>query len=119
MLVMLGEFTRRCLAIVVARRLRSNDALHCLADLFVTHGPTEHIRSDNGPEFVAINVWGWLCNPAPSSNDKEDAKVCVGGLLHRGIVRAARTSAVGLACGYLNGSYHAHFRCMKAGRTVD
>ena len=72
MLVMLGEFTRRCLAIVVARRLRSNDVLHCLADLFVTHGPTEHIRSDNGPEFVAINVREWLCNPAPSSNDKED-----------------------------------------------
>ena len=59
MLVMLGEFTRRCLAIVVARRLRSNDVLHCLADLFVTHGPTEHIRSDNGPEFVAINVREW------------------------------------------------------------
>ena len=74
MLVMLGEFTRRCLAIVVARRLRSNDVLHCLADLFVTHGPTEHIRSDNGPEFVAINVREWLCNPAPSSNDKEDAR---------------------------------------------
>ena len=75
MLVMLGEFTRRCLAIVVARRLRSNDVLHCLADLFVTHGPTEHIRSDNGPEFVAINVREWLCNPAPSSNDKEDARI--------------------------------------------
>ena len=59
MLVMLGEFTRRCLAIVVARRLRSNDVLHCLADLFVTHGPTEHIRSDNGPEFVAINGSGY------------------------------------------------------------
>ena len=34
--------------------------LHCLADLFVTHGPPEHIRSDNGPEFVAINVRDWL-----------------------------------------------------------
>jgi putative transposase len=48
MLVVLDEFTRRCLAIVVARRLRSDDVLHCLADLFVTHGPPEHIRSDNG-----------------------------------------------------------------------
>jgi putative transposase len=60
MLVVLDEFTRRCLAIVVARRLRSDDVLHCLADLFVTHGPPEHIRSDNGPEFVAINVREWL-----------------------------------------------------------
>ena len=60
MLVVLDEFTRRCLAIIVARRLRSDDVLHCLADLFVTHGPPEHIRSDNGPEFVAINVRDWL-----------------------------------------------------------
>ena len=60
MLVVLDEFTRRCLAILVARRLRSDDVLHCLADLFVIHGPPEHIRSDNGPEFVAINVREWL-----------------------------------------------------------
>ena len=31
-----------------------------MADLFVTHGPPEHIRSDNGPEFIAINVREWL-----------------------------------------------------------
>lgn len=60
MLVVLDEFTRRCLAIVVARRLRSDDVLHCLADLFVAHGPPEHLRSDNGPEFVAQNVRQWL-----------------------------------------------------------
>ncbi|MGH7261829.1 MAG: IS3 family transposase [Nitrospiraceae bacterium] len=60
MLVVLDEFTRRCLAIVVARRLRSDDVLHCLADLFVAHGPPEHVRSDNGPEFIAINVREWL-----------------------------------------------------------
>lgn len=47
MLVVLDEFTRRCLAIVVARRLSSDDVLHCLADLFVAHGPPDHIRSDN------------------------------------------------------------------------
>jgi len=47
MLCIIDEFTRRCLAIVVARRLRSDDVLHCLADLFVEHGPPEHIRSDN------------------------------------------------------------------------
>ena len=57
---MIDEFTRRCLAIVVARRLRSDDVLHCLTDLFVEHGPPDHFRSDNGPEFVAKNVRGWL-----------------------------------------------------------
>jgi len=56
MLTVIDEFTRRCLAIVVARRLRSDDVLQCLTDLFVIHGPPEHIRSDNGPEFVARNV---------------------------------------------------------------
>lgn len=56
MLVALDEFTRRCLAIVVSRRLRSDDVLHCLANLFVAHGPPEHVRSDNGPEFIVIKV---------------------------------------------------------------
>jgi len=60
MLTVIDEFTRRCLAIVVARRLRSDDVLQCLTDLFVAHGTPEHIRSDNGPEFVARNVRGWL-----------------------------------------------------------
>ena len=60
MLVVLDEFTRRCLAIVVARRLRSDDVLQCLTDLFALHGPPEHLRSDNGPEFVAASVRVWL-----------------------------------------------------------
>ena len=60
MLTVIDEFTRRSMAIVVVRRLRSDDAVHCLADLFVEHGPPEHIRSDNGPEFIAKNVRGWL-----------------------------------------------------------
>jgi putative transposase len=60
MLCIIDEFTRRCLAIVVARRLRSDDVLHCLDDLFVEHGPPEHIRSDNGPEFAAKAVRQWL-----------------------------------------------------------
>ena len=60
MLCVIDEFTRRCLAIVVARRLRSDDVLQCLTDLFVEHGPPEHIRSDNGPEFAAKAVRHWL-----------------------------------------------------------
>jgi putative transposase len=60
MLTVIDEFTRRCLAIPVARRLRSDDVLHCLTDLFASHGLPEHIRCDNGPEFVARNVRTWL-----------------------------------------------------------
>jgi transposase InsO family protein len=44
----------------VGRRLRSDDVLQCLTDLFVTRGPPEHVRSDNGPEFVAKTVRDWL-----------------------------------------------------------
>jgi hypothetical protein len=47
MLTVIDEFTRRCLAIVVARKLRSDDVPHCLTGLFVAHGTPEHIRSDN------------------------------------------------------------------------
>ena len=60
MLTVIDEYTRRCLAIVVARKLRSDDVLHCLTDLMVAHGTPEHVRSDNGPEFVARNVREWL-----------------------------------------------------------
>jgi len=60
MLTVIDEYTRRCLAIVVARRLSSDDVLQCLADLFSEHGPPDHIRSDNGSEFTARSVRHWL-----------------------------------------------------------
>ena len=60
MLTVIDEFTRRCLAIVVERGLKSDNVLHCLAELFVKHGPPDHIRSDNGSEFTAIAVRTWL-----------------------------------------------------------
>ena len=60
MLTVIDEFTRECLAIHVRRKLNSQDVLHVLAKLFLRHGPPEHIRSDNGPEFVAKAVRDWL-----------------------------------------------------------
>jgi transposase InsO family protein len=60
MLTVIDEFTRQCLAIVTARKLRSDDVLHCLTGLFALHGPPEHIRSDNGSEFTAKDVRRWL-----------------------------------------------------------
>ena len=48
MLTVIDEFTRRCMAIVVDRRLNADNVLHCLTELFVQHGPPDHIRSDNG-----------------------------------------------------------------------
>jgi len=60
MLTLVDEYTRECLAIDVARRLRSDDVLERLAWLFATRGVPDHIRSDNGPEFTAKVVRSWL-----------------------------------------------------------
>ncbi len=60
MLVILDEFTRECLAIEVARSLRSEQVLECLGELFVQRGTPDYIRSDNGSEFTAHAVREWL-----------------------------------------------------------
>jgi len=64
MLNVIDEFSRECLAMVPLRCFRSSDVIDVLADLFIEHGPPEHIRSDNGPEFVANAVREWLGRPA-------------------------------------------------------
>ena len=60
LMVVIDEFTRRCLAIHVARRIRSKEALEVFADLMVEHGVPKHIRSDNGLEMVAEELRDWL-----------------------------------------------------------
>jgi len=60
MLCVVDEFTREALAIRVARQLSSADVIDVLADLFLAHGTPAHIRSDNGPEFIAEAVKAWI-----------------------------------------------------------
>ena len=60
LLTVIDEYTRECMAIQAARRIRSDDVIHALTELFVVNGAPEHIRSDNGPEFTAKMVRGWL-----------------------------------------------------------
>ena len=60
LMVVMDEFTRECLAIHVARRIRAGDALEVFADLMARHGIPEHSRSDNGPEMVAKVLRRWL-----------------------------------------------------------
>jgi len=62
LLTVVDEYTRECLTIRVERRLTSHDVLWVLADLFLEYGIPEHIRSDNGPEFVATAVREWLAD---------------------------------------------------------
>ena len=60
MLNIVDEFTRECLAIKVARKLNSMDVIETLADLFLLRGVPAHVRSDQGPEFIAEAVKGWI-----------------------------------------------------------
>jgi transposase InsO family protein len=57
----LDEHTRRCLAIEVERRMTGLDVVRTLDALMALYGVVpEHVRCDNGPEFVAAAVRAWL-----------------------------------------------------------
>ena len=60
MLNIIDEFTRECLAIRVSRKLKAVDVIDALTDLFILRGIPGHIRSDNGPEFVAKALRDWI-----------------------------------------------------------
>jgi putative transposase len=60
MLNVVEEFTHEGLAIRVDRTLKAIDVIDVLSDLFILRGVPGHIRSDNGPEFVAKAVQRWI-----------------------------------------------------------
>lgn len=60
MLCVVDEFTREALAIRVARKLDSHHVIEVLAELCLARGAPEHIRSDQGPEFIATAVKDWI-----------------------------------------------------------
>jgi transposase InsO family protein len=59
-LSIIDEFTRECLALKVARSITSEDVIDTLAELFAMRRVPAHIRSDNGPEFIAQAIERWL-----------------------------------------------------------
>ena len=62
MLNLIDEYTRECLAIRCERSFPSHKVIDVLANAMVMRGVPEHIRSDNGPEFVANALREWLKN---------------------------------------------------------
>ena len=50
------EYTRECLALEVDRGIKADRVLDILTNLFLTRGVPVHIRSDNGPEFIATAI---------------------------------------------------------------
>jgi hypothetical protein len=95
LLNVIDEFSHECLAIRVARKLRTADVIDVLSDLFILRGVPGHIRSDNGAEFVAKAVQAWVtygtsCSMARSSTrcERRRSSSRVGGAI---TMRCART----------------------------
>ena len=62
LLTVMDEFTREGLAIEVTRTTSAEHVLAVVAALMAQHGTPGHLRSDNGPEFVAHAVQDWLAH---------------------------------------------------------
>ena len=62
LLVIVDEYTRECLALRVERSITGEDVLDTLSELFAQRGRPAYIRSDNGPEFIAKKIRGWLAS---------------------------------------------------------
>jgi len=60
LLSVVDEFTRQCLNIRVERSLKSEDVRQTLELLFRDYGKPLYLRSDNGSEFIARVLQGWL-----------------------------------------------------------
>jgi putative transposase len=59
-LTVVDEFTRECLAIEVGGSFGARRVRAVLERLFAEHNPPEWLRSDNGPEFIALALKAWL-----------------------------------------------------------
>jgi transposase InsO family protein len=59
-LPVVDEFTRECLVMVVGRSLGARDVVKALVLAARERGMPEHLRSDNGTEFIANEVKRWL-----------------------------------------------------------
>lgn len=60
MMPVVDEYSRECLALEVERSITSQEVVKTLDRLFAERGAPRFIRSDNGPEFIAQAVKGWL-----------------------------------------------------------
>ena len=61
-LSVVDEHTRECLTLEVDRSMRSPDVIDVLIELMHVRGVPQHIRSDNGPKFIANALRAWLAS---------------------------------------------------------
>lgn len=57
---LVDEFTRECLALEVERSMTGLDVIDVLSQVMLIRGAPRHIRSDNGPEFIAQAIQHYL-----------------------------------------------------------
>ena len=101
MLNVIDEFTHECLAIRVSRRLKSIDVIDALSDLFILRGVPGHVRSDNGPEFVARAVQEWIAAVGakrPISNLAVTGRTAMSNRSMRGCVMSCSTARSSIPC---------------------
>jgi putative transposase len=59
-LSVVDEYTRECVGLEVARSMSAKRVTELLAGMIRERGAPVHIRSDNGPEFIAHEIRRWL-----------------------------------------------------------
>lgn len=59
-LTVVDEYTRVPLLVHVSRRINAGEVIRLVCGLFREHGVPRHIRSDNGPEFIAGRLKKYL-----------------------------------------------------------
>lgn len=59
-LTMVDEYTRECLCLHMDRSITAEYVIGLLAAIMIERGVPAHIRSDNGPEFIAEAIRAWL-----------------------------------------------------------
>jgi transposase InsO family protein len=59
-LTLIDEFTQECLAMHIAWSIRAADVITVIEGAIERYGTPHHIRSDNGPEFIAYAIQDWL-----------------------------------------------------------
>jgi putative transposase len=57
---LVDEYTRECLALEVRRGMTARAVAAVLAEVVRARGVPAHIRSDNGPEFIAQAIRAWV-----------------------------------------------------------
>jgi len=61
-LTVVDEFTRECVVLEVARSITAGRVTEILHSAIAERGAPVHIRSDNGPEFIAEEIRRWTEN---------------------------------------------------------